>query len=465
VPAIGMKATALAAALGYLALVPVSVATLRRLIPLGLCLPAGLLAVSLDLVLVSAPAGSRVIELRQGVMAVVAVTEDASGGRLLKVNDRFFMGGTVRSFADRRQAHIPLLLHPNPKSALFLGVGSGMTVGAATHHVGTVRGVELVPEVIPLLGHFAPGNRLDHLAEGDIVVADARRFVRATEERFDVIVADLFQPGRDGSGALYTREHFEAIAGRLEPGGVFCQWLPVHQLAPQTLKLIVRTFVEVYPDARAFMAHYNIQTPMLGLVAGTRATRYGRDWYARRLGGRPDTRAALVEVALADELALFACFMADADTLRAFGGDGAISTDDHPRVTFDAPAFTYLGDRMDGEPLRWLIETWEPRAEMLVTPARSGFATSLDRVLEARDLFIEATITDLHGDRDGAIDGALASVMASAEFRASYAYALKLASDARASDPATARAILVALRETRPEFPQAEQLLREWFGE
>src|SRR5438034_94509 len=78
-------------------------------------------------------------------------------------------------------------------------------------------------------------------------VADARRFVRATSAQYDVIVADLFHPARDGAGSLYTLEHFRAIRQRLASGGLFCQWLPLHQLDENMLRIIVRTFLEIFP--------------------------------------------------------------------------------------------------------------------------------------------------------------------------------------------------------------------------
>ena len=67
--------------------------------------------------------------------------------------------------------------------------------------------------------------------------------MRASERSYDVIVSDNFHPARSGSGALYTVEHFEAVRARLDAGGVFCQWLPLHQLDLETLRSIVRSFV------------------------------------------------------------------------------------------------------------------------------------------------------------------------------------------------------------------------------
>src|SRR5690606_30731787 len=108
-----------------------------------------------------------------------------------------------------------------------------------------VDAVELVPAVLEQLHHFADINGA--VAEDDRVrlhAADARRFVAASAERYDVIVADLFHPGRDGAGNLYAREHFENVREHLASGGVFAQWLPLYQLDAPTLRVVMRTFAE-----------------------------------------------------------------------------------------------------------------------------------------------------------------------------------------------------------------------------
>src|SRR4029079_17918178 len=97
---------------------------------------------------------------RDGIMAAVSVVRDEAGTRHLQVNNHFRMGGSASERSDHRQAYIPLLLHPNPKRALFLGLGTGATLSAAGDHPGLVTdGVELVPEVVesfPLFAGSAP---------------------------------------------------------------------------------------------------------------------------------------------------------------------------------------------------------------------------------------------------------------------------------------------------------------------
>src|SRR6185369_11343375 len=97
-----------------------------------------------------------------------------------------------------------------------------------------------------------------------VIAADARRFVRDSRDRYDVIVADNFHPARSGSGTLYTVEHFRAVRERLADGGVFCQWLPLHQLDLGTLRSIVRSFRVAFPKGWALLANDGLDTPTIG---------------------------------------------------------------------------------------------------------------------------------------------------------------------------------------------------------
>ena len=67
----------------------------------------------------------------------------------------------------------------------------------------------LVAQDSPLFSGSAP--QIGRNPDLHIHVADARRYVRAAGAPYDVIVADLYHPSVDGSGALYSREHFAAM--------------------------------------------------------------------------------------------------------------------------------------------------------------------------------------------------------------------------------------------------------------
>jgi spermidine synthase len=336
----GAKWTLVLIALGYLLLL----AKISRWQKLAVLVPVGIMfALPGKLQLVQMPDGGKLLEYREGVMDSVAVIEHFDGNRSLQVNNRFNMGGTGAVNAQRRHAHIPLLLHPDPRRALFLGVGTGISLGAFSEHRNLqTDGVELVPEIIEVLHQFEPFNQQPaRNPQLKLHVADARRFVRVTETRYDVIVADLFHPARDGAGALYTREHFQAIRQRLAAGGLFCQWLPLFQLDEPMLKVIVRTFLEAFPHTRGYLLRLNVDTPVLGLVGTLKPIRYPANWFGQRVRD-PKLLAQLKSLTLMDEFQLFGCLVAAPDALREFSRAAQINTDDHPMVIFQAPRFDYI---------------------------------------------------------------------------------------------------------------------------
>ncbi|MEM8714107.1 MAG: spermidine synthase, partial [Planctomycetota bacterium] len=110
---------------------------------------------SSELSLIDVDEGAEVLSRRDGVMATVTVTERSGGTRTLRVDNHFRMGSSQRVFLERRLGMIPLLLHPEPERALFLGLGTGVTLSSATFFDGLkADGVELVPEVLDALPLF-----------------------------------------------------------------------------------------------------------------------------------------------------------------------------------------------------------------------------------------------------------------------------------------------------------------------
>ena len=269
VPMIGLKLALLLVCAGYLSLVtPVIWARPAQWAMLAATGACTIWAPSL--LNTQIPIGGRLASHVEGVMASVSVVADASGVATLHINNRQQEGSSATLLADARQALIPILLHPAPAHALFLGLGTGLTASSATLHPSLqVDAIELVPEVIDAAAQFA-GSYADSadLTRLRMMSADARRFVRTNEQQYDVIVADNFHPARSGSASLYTVEHFESVRERLAEGGLFCQWLPLHQLDLDTLRSIVRSYLEVFPQGAALLATHSLDTPTLGLLSG-----------------------------------------------------------------------------------------------------------------------------------------------------------------------------------------------------
>lgn len=468
-PALGAKWSLTILALAYLALIP----KFTTRIAMGLTVPLFLLMVLPgDLRIVSVPEGGQLVEYHDGVMASVAVIDDAQGGRYLKVNNRFQMGATVGTFAERRLGEIPLLLHPRPRRALFLGLGTGVSFGTAVNHPDLIAdGVELIPEVVQVMDRFEPVNNSPQThALLNVYVADARRFVQASDEQYDVIIGDLFHPARDGAGALYTKEHFSAVRARLAPGGLFCQWLPTYQLDEDMLRVIVRTFLEVFPETRACIGHFNVGTPMMGLVGSLEPMQYPPDYFQKRVTD-PKLLSQLDELALTDSYRLLGCLLADADELRGYCGEGPINTDDRPIVIFGAPRFAYIEHAATtwGRVLPFIDQVTKGIDELVPFDGTDdrvdGFQRALYDFIAARNVYMKGMIAAAQGRQDEALAACIQSARMSTQFSTGYAQALAAANELARSDPQKAREILKQLMEARPESPEARDVLRMLFGE
>ncbi|MDR2215802.1 MAG: spermidine synthase, partial [Nevskiaceae bacterium] len=155
IPLFALKVALLLLAAGYLILV--SRRAWMRPAQWGAAAAISLALLALPpLRIVTIPEGGRLIRYTEGAMSSVAVVADAADVLTLRINNRQQEGSTITGFADGRQALLPLLLHTDPRSALFLGVGTGITAGSATllPHLN-VEAVELAPEVIDNLPLFA----------------------------------------------------------------------------------------------------------------------------------------------------------------------------------------------------------------------------------------------------------------------------------------------------------------------
>jgi spermidine synthase len=412
--------------------------------------------------IVSVPAGGRLLDSREGVMASVAVTEDALGHRSLRVDNRFQMGGTGAADAEYRHAHLPLLLHPNPHRALLLGLGTGITFEAAAWHTNlTAEGVELLPEVVEMMPWFSPFNdSVRTNARLRALVADARRFVQSGTNSYDVIIGDLFHPSRDGAGSLYTLEHFRSIRQRLATGGLFCQWLPLHQLGDETLRVIIRTFLAVFPDSQAWLLRFNVETPVIGLIGTTGGIHYRSDWMETRVESSTLSER-LQKLAIGDSLRLFGNLLAGAPELRALAGGGAPNTDDNAAVLFGAPRFSYRNDERPWDRLV-LFPLFNPPDTQRILGFRSE---ALDRFMAARSAFLRGAIAEAEGRGEEAHDRFVESARLSEDFTMGYARVLTVAMAESRARPEYSRLLLTRLMEAQPSRPVAAQMLSRLFPE
>ena len=163
---------------------------------------------------------------------------------------------------------LPFHLLQNPK-VLVLGSGAGADVlQAIWHHASAVDAVELNPQVIELVqGRFAAFSGKPYSAPGvRVFTGEARGFLAASKDRYDLIqvaLLDSFSTSSAGLYALsesylYTVEAFQGYLRHLRPGGMLAitRWVT---LPP-------RDIPKLFATAVAAMEGMDVPAPALRLV-------------------------------------------------------------------------------------------------------------------------------------------------------------------------------------------------------
>ncbi len=89
-----------------------------------------------------------------------------------------------------------------------------------------------------------------------MIIDDARAHILTNPEKYDAITSEPSWPWSSGVAALFTKEFISAAKTRLNPGGVYCQWLPNYVLKPDDVKMMYKTMREVYPRVEVWAINF-----------------------------------------------------------------------------------------------------------------------------------------------------------------------------------------------------------------
>jgi spermidine synthase len=285
---------------------------------------------------------SDLVHVKAGATATVMVKRTPGGGdHFVFVDDQLVASTNLEAKVDALMlAHLPLLLHPQPQSALTVGFGTGGTSHAITTHGIDAYCVEIEPEV-PRAARLTQDQNfgvLDH-PRFTLILNDARDHLHAGTRTYDAIATDVTNLQYKQNGNLYTVEYFELMRSKLNPGGIACAWIPLAGITPQELRVLMRSFGEVFPHATLwFMNHTNTN---FGILIGTPGPL--RVDFARLQAGfaDPAVSGSLKSIGIVHPLQLVHCLHLDEEGYRRFCGDVPLHTDDLPVLEFSSPLSYY----------------------------------------------------------------------------------------------------------------------------
>ena len=305
-------------------------------------------------------AGSRVEYYQEGAAATVLISVQESDMAInrepikrLWINGDPIAGSFREALQlERLQAHIPLLLHKNPKNALIICFGTGSTVGAAAAHgLENTTGVDISPEVFNAGSLFAKGN-LNAIENNKVTLVeeDGRNFLLTTNRKFDFISSEPPPPSNAGIVSLYTSEYYRLNSKRLAKGGIVSQWIPLHHLSENDFKMLVASFVDVFPYTSMWYTKWD--AIMIGsneeIVIDFERVREGMK--------NPAVASSLKGIGVTNAYQLIANYMMGRAEMQEFVKGIDPLLDDRPVVEFSAPRVAAKGVSIKGDNLAALLK-------------------------------------------------------------------------------------------------------------
>lgn len=148
-------------------------------------------------------------------------------------------------------AHLPLLLKPETKDVMVVGLGSGMTCGSVLVHPGVERVdvAEISPEVQEVARtHFAPHNG-KALSDPRVTVHldDAKSFLNTSGRSFDTIISEPSNPWMAGVAGVFSLEFYDVCRQHLTDEGLMVQWVQIYESDDDTFRTVLATFASAFP--------------------------------------------------------------------------------------------------------------------------------------------------------------------------------------------------------------------------
>ena len=153
----------------------------------------------------------------------------------------------VVNLAELVSGVVPALVAPRTGRVAVLGLGTGLTAGAAARVFAQVDVVEINGAFVALAADLKDAN-LDVLGRDNVrlTIGDGRTFLSVREGEYDAIVNLIPAPTYYAASKIYTLEFYRAVRRALTEDGVFVTWLAPNDMTARGLETILRTLSEVF---------------------------------------------------------------------------------------------------------------------------------------------------------------------------------------------------------------------------
>lgn len=280
--------------------------------------------------------GGRLLEVREGmVQTAFYLVHEFLGEPLdyqLATNSYSMSGTAIHGQRYMKLfAYLPAALHPRIERVLVICFGVGVTASAVADlpDVKAIDVVDVSRDILEMSDIVYPNAGPHPLRDSrtSVHIEDGRFFLQQTRQRYDLITGEPPPPKIAGVVSLYTREYFQLMRERLNPGGMVTYWLSTNELMAADALAIIRAFCDAFDDCSLWHG-ISSQWVLLGSrdgIGAVSAEGFSRLWQL------PRTRDQLHAIGFETPEQMVAQFMADPLQLKRLAAPVSPLVDDFPR--------------------------------------------------------------------------------------------------------------------------------------
>jgi spermidine synthase len=331
-------------------------------------------------------------ESEGGTVAVVAQGSGENRFKRLYIQGVSNSGDAMTSLRYMRlQAMLPLIIHRGtPRSALVIGLGTGITGGALLPYPGLEHRVvaELLPAVVRAVPQFKGNYGVSTDPRMEIRLQDGRRELLRNPQHYDLITLEPPPPSAAGVVNLYSSDFYRLAASRLQSGGLVAQWLPLPTQNEEDTRALIKSFVQVFPYATMWTTELH----EMMLIGSMEPIELDVPRIRKRFE-QPGVAAALREVGIASPAALLATWITDRAGLEYYAADAQPVTDNRPGIEYAAWVRSADFPKV-------LTQLLALRSEPPLQGADSAFQEAVQTERSTLQAFYDAGLAAYRGDRD-----------------------------------------------------------------
>lgn len=193
------------------------------------------------------------IEFAEGISSFITVAK-RDGVDTLEI-DRMWQGQNQKGH-QIMAAHIPMILHQDPKKVLVVGMGTGQTASRfLMYDIDRLDCVD-IEKTLPgiLKRHFDAAWLSDPRTH--VVTDDGRNYTANTSSMYDIVSIEVGQSFRPQIASFYTVEFYRDVKKRLTKNGLACQFVPVGFFTEDEFRSVLHSFLEVFPQSTLWFNKY-----------------------------------------------------------------------------------------------------------------------------------------------------------------------------------------------------------------